>query len=106
MDLTQKLEVLGKNGIAKVTMQPLSKRLHFVKLCLAKKWPELTKVAVQLMSMRTTACAAERNWSKWGLMYAKNRSCLGRERAEQMISHLMELLVLDGEEAEQLDLGV
>ena len=72
---------------------------------LAKKWPELAKVAVQLMSMHTTACAAERNWSKWGLMYAKNRSRLGRERAEQMII-MMELLGLDGEEAEQLDLGM
>ena len=38
-------------------------------------------------------------------MYAKNRSRLGRERAEQMII-MMELLGLDGEEAEQLDLGM
>ena len=34
--------------------------------------------------MHTTACASERNWSKWDLIYA-NRARLGIERASQMI---------------------
>ena len=45
-----------------------------------------------------------RNWSKWGLIYTKNRSRLGRKRAEQMFL-LMELLGLDEEGAEQLTLS-
>ena len=37
--------------------------------------------------MHTTACAAERNWSgvQVGLLYAKNRSRLGCDRAAKMI---------------------
>ena len=42
-------------------------------------------VAVMLLSMHTTSCSAERNWSKWGLIYEKNRARLARERAMKMI---------------------
>lgn len=48
-------------------------------------FPMLSLIAVQLLSMHTTSCSAERNWSKWGLLFAKNRARLSRERAGQLI---------------------
>ena len=33
--------------------------------------------------MHATSCAPERNWSKWGLMYAKNKSRLSRDKAQK-----------------------
>ena len=52
---------------------------------LKPKFPALSKVAVQLLGMHATSSAPERNWSKWGLMYAKNKSRLSREKAQKIM---------------------
>ena len=44
-------------------------------------FPALRKVAVLLLSMHTTACFADRNWSKWGLVYSKNHGNLPHRKA-------------------------
>jgi hypothetical protein len=37
-------------------------------------YPTLAGIAITYMSVHATACAPERNWSKWGALYAKNRN--------------------------------
>jgi hypothetical protein len=49
-------------------------------------FPELSAVALRLMSMHPTSCAAERNWSVWGRLYTSARNALGAERAKKMIA--------------------
>ena len=72
---------------------------------MARSFPALSKVAKELVSMHTTACAAERNWSQWGLLYPKNRSRLACERATKL-SSLKQVLALPEEvEAELMDLS-
>ena len=41
-------------------------------------------IATQFFHMHTTACASERNWSKWGLMFTQNVASLLMQRAWQM----------------------
>ncbi len=38
-----------------------------------------------LPGRHVTTCAAERNWSAWGLVYTKTRNRLGIERAEKLV---------------------
>ena len=61
-------------------------RRSFLSMWFSEKFPELGKVTVQLLSVHTTACSAERDWSKWGLVHAKSRSKLLRRKAEKTIS--------------------
>lgn len=49
-------------------------------------YPELAKVALRLMSVHPTSCAAECNWSCWGRLYTTARDALGLERAKKMIA--------------------
>ena len=64
----------------------MSERRNFWDAILCTKFKKLPAVAVMLLFMHTTSCSAERNWSKWGLIYEKNRACLARERAMKTIS--------------------
>jgi hypothetical protein len=48
-------------------------------------FPLVSKVAVKLLSFHATACATERNWSLWGLVYPKCRSNLALERGEKLV---------------------
>ena len=32
-----------------------------------------------------TACASERNWSRWGLVFTPNRNLLGLEQASKLV---------------------
>jgi hypothetical protein len=48
---------------------------------------ELAQVAVRLMSVHPTSCAAERNWSRWRKVYASSRNALGADRAKKMIAY-------------------
>jgi hypothetical protein len=50
-------------------------------------YPYLTIIAaVRLLSMHSTTCAAERNWSLWGNVYTKARNrLLAISRAEKLI---------------------
>ena len=66
----------------------------------------LAAVANQLLSMHTTACAPDRDWSKWGLMFAKNRARLGIERASIMIFLSENHVFTEFSEAELLDLSL
>jgi hypothetical protein len=46
----------------------------------------LADVALRLMSVHPTSCAAERNWSLWGRVYSAVRNALGADRAKKMIA--------------------
>jgi hypothetical protein len=48
-------------------------------------YPTLADIAVVYMSVHATACAPERNWSKWGSLYDKKRNALDIQRAKQII---------------------
>jgi hypothetical protein len=48
-------------------------------------YPSLADIAVVYMSVHATACAPERNWSKWGSLYDKKRNALGIQRGKQII---------------------
>jgi hAT family C-terminal dimerisation region len=52
---------------------------------LSRKVSIAAKAVVRLLSMPVTACAAERNWSRWGLTYPPNRNRLGLESATKMV---------------------
>jgi hypothetical protein len=52
----------------------------------ATVWPELTKVALKLLSMHPTSASTERNWSLWGRVYTAARNALSLERARKMIT--------------------
>ena len=60
-------------------------------------------IANQLLSMHTTSA---RNWSKWGLMYAKNRARLGIECASKIIFLSENHVFTEFCEAESLDLSL
>ncbi len=49
------------------------------------RFPLLSMVAVRVLSMHTTSCACERNWSLWGRVFAKGRSSLLIATAEKVI---------------------
>lgn len=53
----------------------------------ADLWPELTKVALQLLAMHPTSASTERNWSLWGRVYTASRNSLSLERARKMITY-------------------
>lgn len=53
---------------------------------------------------RPTACSAERNWSKWGLVYVQNRGKLQRRKAEKMI-FLTDYSGVDGDDRDMLGLS-
>ena len=98
-EILRKREVKGKPAL-----QPIDMRQAYLSLWLAHKFPELSKVALQLIGLHTTACAAKRNWSKWALLFAKNRSRLGCDCATKMI-FLKEVLSLTDDDMDELDLS-
>jgi len=100
-ELMSRVAYTDKRGKERARLQPISKRKGFVSLFLGQQFPKLAKVATQLLSMHTTACAAERNWSKWGLVYVKNRSRLSKDRAQKMI-FLMDAVGLSVDDAEDM----
>jgi hypothetical protein len=52
---------------------------------LASTFPQLSIVAIKLMSMHVTSCASERNLSKFGRLYDKLRGRLRIETADKMV---------------------
>jgi hypothetical protein len=52
---------------------------------IGRQCPALAKVAVRLLSMHATACACERDWSKWGNLYHKYRNALSLKKGEMMV---------------------
>ena len=69
-------------------------------------FPKLAVIANILLSVHTTACVSERNWSNWGLMFAKNCARLGIERASQMIFLAENHVFTEFSEAELLVLSL
>lgn len=66
------------------SLPPIIGRVNFWRLWAKRSFPALAGVAVRLLCMHS-ACASERNWSAWGLMYSKLRSRLTLERARKLI---------------------
>jgi hypothetical protein len=64
---------------------PIQQRRGVSVTFLKDQCPSLAPVAARLLSMHMTACSSEQNWSKWGLLLAKNRASFKRETAEQII---------------------
>jgi hypothetical protein len=52
---------------------------------LSKDFPVCARACTVLISMPVTACASERNWSKWGQTYVPNRNALGVESTQKLI---------------------
>ena len=104
MHLTAKREERSR-GKLRVICAPMSERRNFWTAILCNKFKKLSAVAVMILSMHTTSCSAERNWSKWGLIYEKNRARLGLERAMKMIFLSEHHVFLLNEESDVLDLS-
>lgn len=83
--LSLRTAVVASDGKETVSMSPMHERRNFWLSWMPEPFPVLSELADMMLSMQVTACAAEHNWSKWGLMYQKNRSRLGMLRAQQMI---------------------
>jgi hypothetical protein len=73
----------GRHTVVQVT--PHSERVDFYNNVVGTRVPAVTRAVNVLLSMPVTACAAERNWSKWGATFAPNRNALGLEVAQNMI---------------------
>jgi hypothetical protein len=52
-----------------------------------KSFVFIAEAAGRLISMHTTSCSSERNWSLWGKVFSSRstRSSLGKEQGEKMI---------------------
>jgi hypothetical protein len=68
-----------------VRIEPTHKRRVVWVNFLKEKCPNLASVAERLMSMHTTACSSERNWSKWGLLFAKTHASFSGAVAEKIV---------------------
>jgi uncharacterized membrane protein len=74
--------IRGKEVTKAATVE--SRRALWINV-LSRHFPALKEVAVQLLSLHATSCAAERDWSKWGKLYHKYRNALTVGKAAQMI---------------------
>ena len=68
--------------------------------------PKSALIATRHLSMHTTACASECNWSKRDLMFTKNRARLSIQWSSQDILQLCNYVFADFFEAELLDLSL
>jgi hypothetical protein len=79
--LTEK-RVVKEEGRERTEVSNHKARLGFPHNFLSNDFPVCSGACSVLMSMPVTACASERNWSKWGLAYVPNRNALGVASAE------------------------
>jgi hypothetical protein len=82
--LTEK-RVVKEGGRERTEVSNHKARLGFFHNFLSNDFPVCSRACSVLMSMPVTACASERNWSKWGLTYVPNRNALGVASAQKMI---------------------
>ena len=101
---TTRFDLILLNLSEKVRMAPITECRNLWNWLTA--FPNLALIASLLFSMHTTACASERNWSKWGLMFARNCKRLSIQRAEQMIFLSENHVFADFSEAQLLDLSL
>jgi hypothetical protein len=73
----------GKRTVTQV--QPSSDRCDFFNNAMGDKVPAVTCTINVLLSVCVTACAAERNWSCWGLTFVPNGNRLGLDQAQKLI---------------------
>jgi hypothetical protein len=73
----------GTGGV--IYVSSASERIQFWDVHAINAFPIIAKVAVRLLSMHSTTCATERNWSIWGALFRKSRSRLQLERAEKLV---------------------
>jgi hypothetical protein len=52
----------------------------------SEQLPELTHLALRLLSKHPTSASAKHNWALWGRAYAAARNALGLERAKKLIT--------------------
>jgi hypothetical protein len=74
---------------------PASELEHYVRLEMECKllqavhtvdlYPSHVIIAVVYMSAHATACAPERNWSRWGNLHDKKRQALDTQRGKRII---------------------
>jgi hypothetical protein len=64
---------------------PHNESVDFYNNVVGTRVPAVTRAVNVLLSMPVTACAAERNWIKWGATFVPNRNALGVEVAQKMI---------------------
>jgi hypothetical protein len=64
---------------------PLGERKGLWKRYGTARFPELSSVALRLLSIHPASAATERNWSLWGRVYTSARNALGLERAKALI---------------------
>jgi hypothetical protein len=74
-----------RKGTRKVLIaQPHTERVDFFNNALGERVPVVAR-AVNVLSMPVSACAGERNWSRWGATFVPNRNRLGLEVAQKLI---------------------
>ncbi|GBG81698.1 hypothetical protein CBR_g32692 [Chara braunii] len=73
----------GKNSEEALTGEHVSMAQWW--LTYGKKHPTLTKIAVKVLSMSTTASPCERNWSTFDLIHTKRRNLLSPENLQMLV---------------------
>lgn len=72
-------------GKRRIKVATLEERLGWWDNWAANSYPWLAEAARRLLSITITTGAAERNWSRWGLVATPQRSRLGVSRAEKLV---------------------
>ena len=95
-DLAGECMNLSKDSLAAESDQIGSKRkrLSVAPLSMRKtvweatmeRFPNLSEVALRVLSIHPTSCASERKWELWGRVYMSSRTALGKQRAQKMIT--------------------
>jgi hypothetical protein len=62
-----------------------SERMGFFVNSVPQNLKACARACTVLLSMCVTACAAERNWSRWSLTFAPNRNALGLDTAQKVV---------------------
>ncbi|KAJ9504991.1 hypothetical protein QJQ45_013397 [Haematococcus lacustris] len=75
-----------RDGRAVTFIAPASQRLTWWQLLARPHFPALATAALRLLSVHVSTCAAERNWSAWGRLYADAlRSSMDMATAEKLV---------------------
>lgn len=81
----QKKSVKGTGANQKVLVRSHSDRIAYVAYELDGRVLACMAHVSKLLAVPVTSCPAERNWSKWGKVFASNRASLGIKTAHKLI---------------------
>ncbi|KAJ9511867.1 hypothetical protein QJQ45_004548 [Haematococcus lacustris] len=85
-DIMSMAEAGERDGRAVTIIAPASQRLTWWQLLAQPHFPALAKAALRLLSVHVSTCAAERNWSAWGRLFADAlRSSMDMATAEKLV---------------------